>query len=165
VHVAEALNVGMSELKVVRAPGKLAAHGIGSCVVLALWDERSGLGGMAHSMLPRASAQRDPDDPPAKYCDSAVGALLAAMVEQGVRPESCRAWLVGGANMFAALTREAPPASVGERNQVSARESLRAWNLTLAAEDCGGERGRSLELDCSDGSVLVWSAWTPARRL
>jgi chemotaxis protein CheD len=165
VAVAEALNVGMSELKVVRAPGKLAAHGIGSCVVLALWDARSGLGGLAHSMLPTAASQQDAGELPAKYCDTAVAALLAAMVDQGVRPESCRAWLVGGANMFAALQREGPPAPLGERNQLSARESLRAWNLTLAAEDCGGDRGRSLELDCSDGSVLVWSAWTAARRL
>ncbi|HTB23296.1 MAG TPA: chemotaxis protein CheD [bacterium] len=163
--MAEALQVGMAELKVLKGPGKLAAHGIGSCVVLALWDPETGLGGLAHSMLPTASAQPDFEETPAKYCDTAVGALLASLAEQGAKSASCRAWLVGGANMFAALPREVPPLPLGERNLLSARESLRSWNVALLAEDCGGDRGRSMELDCSDGSVRVWSAWTAPRRL
>jgi chemotaxis protein CheD len=163
--VAEALRVGMAELKVARAPEKLAVYGIGSCVVLALWDERSGLGGLAHSMLPVAGRQTDGLEQPAKYCDTAVGALLEALAALGGRPETCRAWLVGGANMFSSAAREGAPATVGERNLVSAREGLRVRRLPLAAEDCGGDRGRSMQLDCSDGTLSVWSAFTPLRRL
>lgn len=163
--MAEALRVGMAELRVARSPGILAVYGIGSCVVLALWDERSGLGGLAHSMLPVAGAQPDGDERPAKYCDTAAGALLEALAGLGGRTETCRAWLVGGANMFSSAAREGAPATVGERNLASAREGLRLRRLTLAAEDCGGDKGRSMQLDCSDGSLLVWSAFTPVRRL
>ena len=155
----------MAELRVAKAPDKLAVYGIGSCVVLALWDPDSGLAGIAHSMLPTAAAQPGGEEQPAKYCDTAVGALLRAMADLGGRRERCVARLVGGANMFTFPGRERGPATLGERNLLSARETLRSWGLALTGEECGGDRGRSMEADPSDGSVTVWSAFQAVRWL
>jgi chemotaxis protein CheD len=155
----------MAELKAARAPDKLAVYGIGSCVVLALWDPEAKVGGLAHSMLPTAAAQPGGEEQPAKFCDTAVGALLEAMAEQGGRKERCLARLVGGANMFTFPGRDRGPATLGERNLLASRETLRSWQLPLTAEECGGDRGRSLELDPADGSVMVWSAFQFVRWL
>ncbi|MGH7442629.1 MAG: chemotaxis protein CheD [bacterium] len=160
----DTLLVGMAEYRVARAPIKLGVRGLGSCVALALWDPSSGLGGLAHSMLPTASGNDDALEQPAKYCDSAVEALLKAIEIGGGRRERCYARLVGGANMFPNRLGTGPGA-LGERNLSVARSALRAVGLPILGEDCGGENGRSLELDCLDGTVLVWSAWAPPRRL
>jgi len=116
-------------------------------------------------MLPTSEGQSDGAQRPEKYCDSAVGALLDALELAGARRERCVASMAGGATMFAMPSRVKGPATIGERNLTSTRDSLRVLNLTLAAQDCGGERGRSMEMDCSDGSVRVWSAAQAPRRL
>ena len=163
--MAETFRVGMAELRTVRAPDKLAVYGIGSCVVLALWDPEAKVGGLAHSMLPTAAAQPGGETQPAKYCDTAVGALLDAMRAEGAVKERCVARLVGGANMFSFTAREQGPMTLGERNIFAARETLRAWDLTLRAEEIGGDKGRSVELDPAEGSLMVWSAFQYVRWL
>jgi chemotaxis protein CheD len=155
----------MAELKVVRPPDKLAVYGVGSCVVLALWDPEAKVAGVAHSMLPTAAAQPGGEEQPAKFCDTAVGALIHAMKAEGAVKERCVARLVGGANMFSFTARDAGPMTLGERNVFAARETLRSWGLTLRAEECGGDKGRSLELDPEEGSLMVWSAFQYVRWL
>jgi chemotaxis protein CheD len=155
----------MADLKVALPPDKLAVFGIGSCVVLALWDPLAKVGGLAHSMLPTAAAQPGGEAQPAKYCDTAVGALLAAMEDRGAQRGRCVARLVGGANMFAFQGREQGPWTLGERNLFTARETLRAWGIPLQGEDAGGDKGRSLELDTADGRLMVWSAFQYVRWL
>jgi chemotaxis protein CheD len=155
----------MAELKVAQPPDKLAVYGIGSCVVLALWDPEAQLGGLAHSMLPTAAAQPGGEAQPAKYCDTAVGALLAALEAAGARRDRLAARLVGGSNMFSFAGRDGGPLTLGDRNAFTCRETLRAWSLPLTSEDCGGDKGRSLELDPADGTLKVWSATTAPRWL
>ncbi len=156
----------MAQLRAARPPERLAVHGIGSCVVLALWDAEAQIAGLAHSMLPTAAAQPGGEGQPAKYCDTAVGALVNAMEELGASRQRCVARLVGGANMFSFTAgRERGPLTLGERNAFATRETLRSWGIPLRAEDCGGDRGRSLELDPSDGAMKVWSALQSPRWL
>jgi len=163
--VPETFRVGMAEVKAAKAPDKLAVYGIGSCVVLALWDPGAGIGGLAHSMLPTAAAQPGGEEQPAKFCDTAVGALVGSIEAQGGSRERCQARLVGGANMFTFAGRERGPATLGERNLAASRETLRSWGIPLTAEECGGDRGRSMELDPASGSLMVWSAFQFVRWL
>lgn len=155
----------MADFKVARPPDKLAVYGIGSCVVLALWDPEALVAGLAHSMLPTAAAQPGGEEQPAKFCDTAVGALVEAMEAAGASRGRCLARLVGGANMFTFQGREQGPWTLGERNLFTARETLRAWKIPLQGEDAGGDKGRSLELDAGDGRLMVWSAFQYVRWL
>lgn len=155
----------MADFKVAKPPEKLAVYGIGSCVVLALWDPSAQVAGLAHSMLPTAAAQPGGETQPAKFCDTAVGALLEAMESEGAKRERCVARLVGGANMFTFQGREQGPWTLGERNLFTARETLKAWKIPLQGEDAGGDKGRSLELDAGDGRLMVWSAFQYVRWL
>ena len=146
----------MGQLAVARSPETLCARGVGSCVVVAIWDARMALGGMAHGVLPTA-AHPEPGPgsaAPARYCDTAVKALFAALREWGARAEDCRAVLVGGASMFRAGAFSTAPA-LGERNRAAAFAGLAELGLPVVAEDCGGIEGRGVDLDCADGTVTV----------
>ncbi len=155
----------MAAYAVARPPDKLAVYGIGSCVVLALWDPEAQVAGLAHSMLPTAAAQPGGEQQPAKFCDTAVGALVGAMEAQGAARSRMTARLVGGANMFSFQGKEQGPWTLGERNLFSARETLAAWRIPLQGEDAGGDKGRSMELDAGDGRLMVWSAFQYVRWL
>lgn len=163
--MAEVWRVGMAELKVAQAPDRLAVYGIGSCVVLALWDAQARVAGLAHSMLPTAAAQPGGEGQPAKFCDTAVGSLVAAMESAGASRDRLSARLVGGANMFSFGGREGGPLTLGDRNAFTSRETLKAWGLALLSDDTGGDKGRSLELDPADGTLKVWSATSAPRWL
>ena len=47
--------VGMGEVKVAKFPDSLAAYGVGSCVIVFMYDPKTKCGGGAHIMLPDSS--------------------------------------------------------------------------------------------------------------
>lgn len=161
----ETFRVGMAEMRAAGPPDKLAVYGIGSCVVMVFYDPEAKVGGLAHTMLPTAAAQAGGEEQPGKFCDTAVGAMLQAMQALGAKPQRCTVRLVGGANMFSFTGREHGPPTLGERNLLTARETLRSYNLLLSGEESGGDKGRSLELDPADGSLMIWSAFQNVRWL
>ena len=165
--MSEALTVGMAELKVSAGPEKLSVHGLGSCVVLALYDPEAKVAGLAHAMLPYAAgSSAGSDEKPGKFCDQAVPALIGAMQALGAQRQHIFARLVGGATMFSfgSAAKGAQPA-LGERNLQAAREALQAAGISVKAEDSGGSQGRSLELTPEDGSLTVWTAFQYVRWL
>jgi chemotaxis protein CheD len=162
----EATTVGMAELKVAAPPEKLAIHGLGSCVAMALYDPEAKVAGMAHAMLPNGPAGSLPSGPQAgKFCDLAVPALLQQMEALGAKRSRIFARIVGGATMFSFAGERGGPPALGERNLQAAREALAAAGIDLRAEEAGGSQGRSLELEPADGSLAVWSAFQYVRWL
>jgi chemotaxis protein CheD len=164
--MSEVLKVGMAQSMVVKAPGRLACFGIGSCVCLALYDPEAHVAGLAHSMLPSAPSTLSPGgEERAKYADTAVLHLLESMEKQGAKRSRLQAKLIGGATMFSFGNKGEGVESLGERNLRASRTSLQAQGLELLAEDSGGNVGRSIEFDPQDGSLLVRSAWSDLRWL
>ena len=165
--MADAVTVGMAELKVSAGPEKLSVHGLGSCVVLALYDPEAKVAGLAHAMLPTATGSAaDSGEKPGKFCDRSVPALLAEMEAKGAQRARIFARLVGGSTMFSFPSGGKPGlAALGERNLAAAREALQAAGIKIKAEDTGGSQGRSLELTPEDGSLTVWTAFQYVRWL
>jgi chemotaxis protein CheD len=134
---------------------KLMAVGLGSCVAVILHDRMREVGGMAHVLLPDPSMVKDPSNP-FKFASTAVPRLVEEMVGAGCRPGDLEARLVGGASMFASLL--APSAeSVGNRNVAASRAALREAGIEVAAEDVGGEYGRSVLFDVAAAAVRITS--------
>jgi chemotaxis protein CheD len=166
--MAEALTVGMAELKVAAPPTKLAIHGLGSCVALALYDPEAKVAGIAHAMLPTATGSAaSSGEQPGKFCDQAVPALILQMEAAGAQRSRIFARLVGGATMFSfpGGRGTTPAPALGERNLQAARVALQAAGINVTAEEAGGSLGRSLELEPQDGSLAVWSAFQYVRWL
>ena len=149
----EADAVGMGELSVAAGKRRLAVRGLGSCVAVILYDPTTQIGGIAHVMLPSHTLARN-QEMPAKFADKAVPLLLDRLVQLGVSRTNIGTRLVGGARMFGAAASEGTM-YMGERNIVACRLAIEDAGLVVAAEDVGGQRGRSVLFSVRDGTVAV----------
>ena len=147
--------VRVADLQIGGAGDLLLTVGLGSCIAIVLHDPVAYVGGLAHVLLPSPALSKQ-DGNPAKSPHSAVPRMLELMVERGANPRRVTARLAGGASMFASL---APPGTIqmGERNVVAARQVLNAQGLALIGEAVGGDYGRTVRLDVSEGSLEVRS--------
>lgn len=149
--------VGIADYAVTADGALLTTSGLGSCLGVGLYDERAGVAGLAHVMLPTA-----PEDPPneAKFADTGVDAVFDAMCREGATPEGTTAKLAGASAMFDFDSQDEP---IGERNVAAARATLDALGVPIVAEDVGGDSGRSLRFDGGTGSLVVKSAGAECR--
>jgi chemotaxis protein CheD len=147
------VSVRMGELATTADPGTvLVSIGLGSCIGLALVDAAARVAGLAHIMLPgpTASAKR----PPGTFADTAVPALLDAVLAAGARRMSLNAVIVGGAQMFGGAGR----LQVGARNEEAVRAALREVRLPIVAAETGGDAGRTIRVHLDDVRVTARAA-------
>jgi len=157
------LKVGMADLKAAQAPSVLKTSGLGSCIGLCLFDPQLHIAGMAHVMLPSSEIAREQMLNIAKYADTAIPALIDQMIQLGAAVRNLQAKMAGGAQMFALA--QSDMMRIGPRNIESCKLQLQVYNIPLLAEDTGGNYGRSVEIDCANGNVLVKSVQNGVRQL
>ena len=138
---------------VARGRSRLSTIGLGSCVAIAIHDATARVGGLAHVLLPHTSIGRD-DGNRAKFASTAVPLLLEEMAALGA-PGPYVAKIVGGAGLFRQLL--AVGGTIGTRNVEAVRGALAAAGVAIAAEDVGGDEGRSVYFDVGTGNVRVRS--------
>jgi chemotaxis protein CheD len=140
-------SLGIAEIRVVRAPERIRTV-LGSCVGVALYDRASGIGGMAHVMLPDSTQGTGQ---PGKFADTAVELLLEQVTKAGADPGRLRAKIAGGAAMFG----EASMGNLGDRNAEAVRTRLQLRGVRVAGSALGGTKGRKMSLDPATGDVVV----------
>lgn len=145
----EKTEIRMGEYKVARDV-ILTGTGIGSCLLICLYEPKSKVGGMAHAMLPLHGEQKQS----AKYADSAIDIMLSEMEKNGANRKKVEARLVGGAKMFQTQTNDSALA-IGAKNVKNAKEKLEKEGIPLIGEDTGGTHGRSAEFDLSNGVITI----------
>jgi chemotaxis protein CheD len=144
--------VRMGELAVSTGPDDvLTSIGLGSCIGLALVDVERRVAGLAHVMLP-ARPERTDDPAIGKFADTAVPALLDAVLAAGARRPRLTTYMVGGAQMF---TFGGRGMDVGTRNDQAVRDALVAIGLRVRASETGGTKGRTIRVRAADGTVTV----------
>jgi len=148
------IRVKVADYAVAQGEVVLSSVGLGSCIAIALYDARSGVGGLAHILVPSPSLSRDTSNP-AKFPSTAVPLLVEEMRRRGAT-QGITAKIAGGASMFASLIPSGG-INMGERNAVATRQALVDAGLPLVAEDCGGEHGRSVYFHLRDGRLEVRS--------
>lgn len=146
------INVGMGTGVVVRAPHIIASLGLGSCVVVTLYDTKQKIGGLAHIMLPDSNSL-DGYHPPYQCADTAIAALLDELRSRGALRLDMVAKMVGGAKMFPG--NEYPSTGVGEQNLTSIKHILSQKKIPIIGEDSGGHNGRSVEFYLDSGKLIV----------
>ena len=149
-------NVRVADLVTAKGEGTLSALGLGSCVAIVLWDPVSKAGGMAHVLLPSAPPRGADRHVPGRYAQSAVPALLDAVMALGAARQTVTARIAGGASMFTNLI--APGLiHIGERNVLSSREALHSGGIPVTGEWVGGDFGRTVIFDLATGKVTASS--------
>ena len=156
------IHVEMGEIKVAKGEDNLVASGIGSCVVVTLYDPKNKIGALAHTMLPArrlSFVARDPKyerrktapgSPDTRYGDTAIDEMLKRMQAQGAHRQNIEAKLIGGANMFSAFA-----SNIGQENVSYAKKKLKSQEVKLVGEAVGGSQGRSVEFSLASGIVTV----------
>lgn len=146
----DALRAG--ELRAAEAPGRLVIHGLGSCVAVFVYDPGTRIGGLAHILLP--TAPPEPPDRPGRYAPTAVVTLLDETLKLGAHRSSLLAKVTGGSRMFGIDGDAARPA-IGERNIEAALQALELVRIAVVATDVGGDYGRTVEADLTDGGLTI----------
>ena len=145
------LRVAIARHAVVNAPGRLVCVGVGSCVVITLYDPAKQIGALAHVLLP-VDTDGTTTGHPARYANTAVPLLVNALKARGSEGPLI-AKIAGGAGLFSdVLTSKG---RIGERNVQAARAALAEANIEVTAEDVGGGSGRSIVFDVDTGHVAV----------
>jgi chemotaxis protein CheD len=146
--VAE-IAVRMGEIAVSSDPGDvLVSLGLGSCIGLALVDQRRGIAGLAHVMLPEAIPG---GGPVGKFADVAVPELIAQTTALGTTKPMLKAVLVGGAQMFS--LGGSGSLDIGMRNDAAVRAALAKERIAVVAAETGGAKGRTIRV-IPGGAVL-----------
>jgi chemotaxis protein CheD len=151
--VAQAIAVGMAEIKVSSEPGdSLVALGLGSCIGICMYDRKKHIAGMAHVMLPTSDGKTAAQL--GKFADTAVPALLEEMRRAGAAVGDILCAIGGGAEVFS-FGSQNPTLAIGRRNTSAVRDALRDASIRLLAEDVGGRVGRTVTLMIDTGLVTV----------
>jgi len=137
----------------------LVAYGLGSCVVVCLYDSVAKVGGMVHALLPTAPNGRYAGNP-AKYVDQAVPLLVDDVMKMGARRIWTVAKMCGGAQLILGNNRLDGSGfnghlSIGQRNVQAAKAALHSAGLRLVAWSTGGQAGRTVRFYLANGKVTV----------
>jgi chemotaxis protein CheD len=151
------IDVGMGQGVIACGSHVVCSSGIGSCVVVALYDATRRAGAMAHVMLPDSAALREPLG--AFQCaDTAITLLLEGLQHRGSVLQNLVAKIAGGARMFSIY--HAGINSIGSRNIMRIKDILQSNRIPLAGCDVDGHRGRSVEFHLMSGKLLVKTCGT-----
>jgi chemotaxis protein CheD len=146
------IQVTIGEGVVVGTPHVISSLGLGSCVVVILYDAGRRIGGLAHVMLPDSASVRG-RRPSYQCADTAIATLLKRLRSNGAARQDIVAKIVGGARMFSCY--DGSDTGIGEQNILSVRHILRKEGIPLVGEDTGGHHGRSVEFHLDSGRVIV----------
>jgi chemotaxis protein CheD len=130
----------------------ILSPGIGSCVVVTLYDTARRLGGMAHVMLPDSGDV--PERAGSYQCaDTAIPALREAVCRRGAVLSNLVAKIAGGAAMFASYTNGST--GIGKQIIHSVRAVLSRERIPLVGWDVAGHHGRTVEFYLASGQMVV----------
>ncbi|ELY94025.1 chemoreceptor glutamine deamidase CheD [Natrialba chahannaoensis JCM 10990] len=157
---SEPIPVGVADYALSTDERPLRTSGVGSCGVVAIHDEISGVSGLLHFMLPEIE-DRNNDHADAKFADAGIAELLSAFESAGGC--STRAWakLAGGATMIGFDSFDRP---IGDRNVEAAQIALEERNIPLCGTDVGGDTGRKVVFEPATGELVITTANGATRR-
>lgn len=140
--------IHVGQIHVDNAPFSISTV-LGSCVSVCLYDSGLGIGGMNHYLLPfwNGNGLQTP-----KFGNIAIPKLIETMMAKGSTSRTIEAKIFGGASMNIGASEAM---MIGQKNILVAKEILKEYNITIVAEDVGGQNGRKIQFDLERGKVLL----------
>lgn len=149
--------VMMAEYKTGKAPMKMMTMALGSCLGIVLYDKKTKLGGLAHVMHPSWKRVSNNSNK-GKFVDTAIDLMTSILIDSGASISRMTARIFGGASMFDHIVCERSVFQIGPANISAARSELARLGIPIVDERVGGNKGRTVVFDLSDGSVRVRDA-------
>lgn len=145
-------------IRVSNGSANILTKSLGSCVAISIYDEIQKIGGMIHYILPENPGGKKKE----KYADTGIRFLLEEVLKSNAKVENLGAKMVGGAIMFEEFMGDVEN-SIGKRNVIKGKEVLNDLGIKLLSEDTGGDYGRSVKFQLSDGKIHITSYKTGAK--
>lgn len=147
------IKVGIADMNIAFSPDRIITIGLGSCIGIALYDNKLKLGGLAHIMLPDSNQFNNINNP-IKFADLAIPMLIKDMEKRGSNKNSITAKIVGGASMFT-FTDKNMNMDIGNRNSIAVKNVLKQLSIPMLREEVGGNKGRTMIFDTCTGVVQI----------
>lgn len=130
---------------------------LGSCISACVWDERTGIGGMNHFMLPLTDkeahevdwGQRGMASDATRYGNFAMEHLINIILKNGGRRKNLRAKVFGGGKVLKQMS------DVGERNINFVLEYLKTEQIVIESSDIGSTYPRKVLFEPITGKAFV----------
>ena len=152
--MSEIIKVGMADWKTCSGDNGVTTLGLGSCVGVAIRDPQSGIGGLAHVMLPD-SKETSNNLNRAKFADTGITDMVSELVKKGANMSRMVAKIAGGAQMFAFSSTKSDLVRVGDRNVAACKAKLKELKIPILAEDTGENYGRTVVFYPADGRYII----------
>lgn len=162
--MGEVIKVGMADWKICVGEDSLTTLGLGSCVGVAIRDPQSGVGGLAHVMLPDSRETANNANRP-KFADTGITDMVSEMVKKGANINKMVAKIAGGAQMFAFGSAKSDMVRVGERNVAACKAKLKELKIPILAEDTGENFGRTVIFRPASGDYVIKSVGKPEKTI
>lgn len=148
------LSIGLGEMQISNDPNTImVCYGLGSCIGISFYDPLLKLGALAHIVLPDSKLARAKEEE-SKFADTCVPFILEKLVQKGGAANRLIVKIVGGAQVLqvAGLKNRL---DIGNRNIEAVKEALKKAKLKLAAEEVGGNFGRTMQFYILSGKVII----------
>lgn len=159
--MGEVIKVGMADWKTCSGEDAVTTLGLGSCVGIAIRDPATGVGGLAHIMLPDSTEIRNNENRP-KFADTGIEDLVKEIVRKGGNRSRLVAKIAGGAQMFS-FGSKSTMIRVGERNVQASKKKLSELRIPLLAEDTGKTYGRTVVFYPKTGDFIIRAVGMPEK--
>jgi chemotaxis protein CheD len=117
---------------------------LGSCIAVCLFEEKTGIGGMNHYLLPDSAGSRQGE---LKYGAHSMELLINGLLRRGAERRRLVAKVFGGARMNETLQ------DIGSRNATFAQTYLDRECIPVISKDLGGTHARRIHFHPASGSV------------
>lgn len=145
------IKVGIADYQITKAPNSLITVGLGSCVGIALYNQKQKTGGLLHVMLPDSTGFKDTSKWE-KFADLAIPKVVNEL-SQG-NPNDLVAKIAGGASLFN-FNSQNKSLQIGKRNIEMVRTVLENLAVPIIGEHVGGDSGRTMFVDLENFDVTV----------
>ena len=128
----------------------LLVHGVGSSVGVVLYDPQSNTTGIIHLMLP--DSQLSPnriESKPGMFADTGMSTLFSKFSPE--QKDRLKVFITGGANAITTHTA----LKIGEKNIERVKSFLEKEDISIAAEELGGQNNRSLSFSAEAALVKL----------
>lgn len=145
------------QMHIARSPSVLKTI-LGSCVGVAFWGPRLGIGALCHAVLPkvpRDAYHKLLASEGYRYVDYCIVELARQFDGFGVARTEIQIKLFGGADVLPVADDRRAKETVGRQNSRVALDILQKESLSVVASDLGGTVGRVIEFHTATGEVFV----------
>lgn len=144
-----------------KSPQKFQAI-LGTCLGVALYDQKRKAGGLIHILLPSPLKNTDfQPDSPGKYASTGIPMLINELTRMGCTTQTLKATIAGGA-LVGPVSGMDLGLDIGGRSADIARRILKEQGIEILKSETGGFFACTLELNMLSGETKITPVWETA---